>query len=460
MSNGAPKSNRRLMTITFVLVCAGALVATAIAVVQTRRFEADARGAIDQIVARGTLVRRLEIEVEARRILIDDHIFAKDAAEMADLETQINDVDARIGADLRAFRSWGAAPRWGLTWERTLADLQALDAPIAHALALSRENRDVEARARMKDVGGRFAELRDDLEGLVGVTDQAASDGLAHLSSLKTRLEAMLTGIGVTTIVATLLLWRWTGRNVERREAEAALYARNLEARNRDLDAFAGHVAHDIRGALGTITLALTPRSRQVLGDDRTSEILLRGTRRMETLINDLLTLARVEAQGHGTCDPAIVLSDVTKALASRVEAAHAALRVSVTHAHVACSEGLLGQALTNLIDNAVKYRRPEAVPAVEISGAALDGGYELRVSDNGTGMTDDEAGHVLEPFYRAPRSQEVPGTGLGLSIVNRIAEANGGTVSVRSRLGVGSTFVLHLPLADDAAHEEGARDA
>ena len=101
---------------------------------------------------------------------------------------------------------------------------------------------------------------------------------------------------------------------------------------------------------------------------------------------------------------------------------------MAVDHAVVSCSEGLLRQALTNLTENAVKYRRPDVGPEVEISGTAIDDGYELRVSDNGVGMAADEAGHVFEPFYRSSRTQSLPGTGLGLSIATgwrkRAAEA------------------------------------
>jgi signal transduction histidine kinase len=64
----------------------------------------------------------------------------------------------------------------------------------------------------------------------------------------------------------------------------------------------------------------------------------------------------------------------------------------------------------------------------------------------------------VFQPFYRSPRIRDRPGTGLGLSIVNRVAEASGGRLSVRSTLGSGSTFVVHLPLAGAAGPGEGGR--
>jgi signal transduction histidine kinase len=452
---GAPSFNRRFLTTAFARRCAGAVLATAFALFQARRLEADARDEIVHGIARGRVVRRIAIEVEARRILIDDHIFTKDVREMSDLEGKIAGINARITSLLSSYAVWGDFRDARPTWDRTRVDLAALDAPITSALALSRANRDSEARQMMNGVSARFVQVRQDLEDLVALSDRAAQVSFARLASMRTWLTLTLLTLGLAGVVGTILVGRWAARILAARQAEAARYARDLEARNRELDAFAGRVAHDIRGALTTISLAATSSAASALSDERAREILRRGTRRMETLVDDLLTLARVEAEGHGRCDPAVVLAQVAEDMGPRVEAERADLRVAVAHAQVACSEGLLRQAMTNLIDNAVKYRRPDLPAAVEISGASSDGGYDLRVSDNGVGMTDEELGHVLEPFYRAPRARDLPGTGLGLSIVNRIAEANGGNVTVRSRVGEGTTFTVHLPLAAAPAREE-----
>jgi signal transduction histidine kinase len=85
----------------------------------------------------------------------------------------------------------------------------------------------------------------------------------------------------------------------------------------------------------------------------------------------------------------------------------------------------------------------------VEISGRPVDDRYDLRVSDNGMGMSKDDAGRVFEPFYRSPSTQDLPGTGLGLSIVKRVVQASGGTLAVETELGQGSTFIVRLPRVD-----------
>jgi signal transduction histidine kinase len=101
-----------------------------------------------------------------------------------------------------------------------------------------------------------------------------------------------------------------------------------------------------------------------------------------------------------------------------------------------------------NLADNAMKYRRTDVPPHVEISGRTYGRTYELAVRDNGIGISHEEAKMVFEPFFRASSGKSEPGTGLGLSIVKRAIEASGGKISVTSEPGSGSEFVARLPIA------------
>jgi signal transduction histidine kinase len=393
------------------------------------------------------LLGRLDHHLQKRRILIDDHIFTRDATEMTAIEAQLAMVDGDLAETIRDYYGWATLPGERPVWDRTRADLAALDEPAGRALALSRENRDVEARREMDQVGSAWALVEHDLDTLIGMNDRGAADSLARMSLIGRRLMFLLLGLGLAACAGTLLTGRWASRQVARREQEMLAHARALEARNRELDAFAGRVAHDVRGPLSTMKLAMVPLGAKLPKGDRSVEIIGRGIRRMDSLVDDLLALARVESQVSGHCDPAAVVAQVEADFAPRIAAENGALRVSVHHAEVACSEGLLRQAVTNLLDNAVKYHRPETAPEVEIFGAASDGGYDLKVSDNGVGMSAQESARAAQPFYRSPRTQDRPGTGLGLSIVNRVAEASGGTLSVQSNLGRGSTFVVRLPL-------------
>ena len=440
--------SRRFVIAALTFICASVLTVTLFGIAQTRVLEARTRDIVDDMLTSIRLIGQLDDYVEEQHVLIDDHILAILPAEMTRIEARLTTVEARIAATLRAYEPWVNQPGERATSEQTRADLLTLKEPITRVLALSRDNRDEEAQRVMKLASVQFAVVGKDFDRLIAINDQGAAASLSRFSATRFQLMLVLLGIGLAALVGTAAVGGWASRQVARREEALTLNARILEARNRELDAFAGRVAHDIRGPLMTITLATDYLAATVPQQQPTTDVLRRSMSRMEALVDDLLTLARVESQVHGRCDPGTVVAQVQEDFGARFAAEKGALRSSVAEAEIACSEGLLRQALTNLVENAVKYRRPEAPPEVEISGATIDGEYELRVSDNGAGMSADEAERIFEPLYRSPRVMGLPGTGLGLSIVNRIVEASGGEISVQSALGQGSTFIVHLKLA------------
>jgi signal transduction histidine kinase len=443
-----PTTARRLVATAFILVGAGILAATGFALVQTRDLQAGTRDIVDHMTARTHLLEEVDHLVERRRILVDDHIFDKDVPQALRLEAQIGAVDRELSIAIHDYEPWATLPGERATWEHARQSLAALDEPMAQAIALSRVNRDEEARAVMDKVAGRYEDISRDLDELTAINQKGSSESLERLAAVRDRLQYIVLLVGAIAFAATALAGVWAARQVGRREEDMARSALVLAARNRELDAFAARVAHDIRSPLASMKLAITTFTEKSLPAERSVHILRRSAQRMEALVEDLMTLALSEGASHGRCDPAQVAQQVQDDFKPRVDAARGDLRLSVAHAEVACSEGLLHQALTNLLENAVKYHRPTVPPVVEVAGGPTDGGYDLRVTDNGIGMSAEEAKRAFEPFYRAPRASDLPGTGLGLSIVNRIAEVSGGSLSLRTTVDEGSTFVMHIPLA------------
>ena len=443
------RTSRQFVRVAFALVATVVLLVTAFAMAQIRVLEGSARDVVQNMLTSVRLVGELESEVKTKQILVNEHILASETADRARLETQIAAVEAQIAATGRAYTPWINLPGEQTAWTKAQKDLRDLDGPIARVVAFSRENLDTEARWELEQAAGLFARVSQDFDQLIAINDTGAAQSLAAVSGIRRRLMITLLVAGLLAIAGIVAVGAWAELRVADREEEAARGARMLEDRNRELDAFAGRVAHDIRNPLMVIHLAADQLSELVPKDARAAELLRRGVCRMETLVDDLLTLARVEGQVRGSCDPATVAAQIQEDFATRLDGVNGKLRVTVNHAAVSCSEGLLRQALTNLTENAIKYHRPEATPEVEISGGAVDGRYDLRVSDNGLGMSAEDAGRVFEPFYRSPRTQDLPGTGLGLSIVNRVVQASGGTLSVETELGRGSTFIVRLPRVD-----------
>ena len=410
---------------------------------------------VRDMLASVQLLGELRHEVDEQRIHIDQHIVATDRAEMAKLDEGLAQSQVRLLAIERAYGPWAILPGERGVWDRVHERLRDLREPIEAALALSRLNHDVAARRAMQALIVRFGDIERDLDELVGINDRGAAMNLAEIAAIRRQLIVTLLAVGLATLIGTALIGRWAAHQVAVREDEMTRHAKALEQRNRDLDAFAGRVAHDVRGPLTHVGLAATQIEKKAPQLDREIEQLRRGSHRIESLTNDLLALAGVEARVLGHCDPAAVASQVREDFAARIGAEKGSLRVAVEPADVSCSEGLLRQALENLTENAVKYRRVDVAPEVNISGRASKGGYALRVSDNGVGLSAEEAGHVFDPFYRAPQTRGRPGTGLGLSIVRRVAEASGGGVSVESRPGLGATFVFELPLTSGRAESQ-----
>jgi two-component system, OmpR family, sensor histidine kinase SenX3 len=109
-------------------------------------------------------------------------------------------------------------------------------------------------------------------------------------------------------------------------------------------------------------------------------------------------------------------------------------------------SERDLSLLVRNLLDNAIRYTKADGTIIAAVT--TDNGSVVLRVSDTGTGIPSKDLTRVFERFYRVDRarSRETGGTGLGLAIVRHVAENHGGTVTVTSELGRGSTFEVHLP--------------
>jgi signal transduction histidine kinase len=257
-----------------------------------------------------------------------------------------------------------------------------------------------------------------------------------------------LGALAVAGIVICAVIMLRALREVRRHEEVWATTLR-LTEQNRELDAFAGRVAHDLRGPLTTISLAAGRLTEKMPEANSTGAILRRGITRMDTLIRDLLTLSRVDAPpADEASDPVAVAATVAEDFGPPTRSAGGSLDVEVDPSRVRCSEGLLRDVVGNLVENALKYRGL-ASPKIRVEGHPREAMYELRVSDNGIGMSEEEAQSAFDAFYRGPRApREVQGTGLGLSIVKRIVDVCGGTIAVDSKPGHGTTFVVDLPLA------------
>jgi two-component system phosphate regulon sensor histidine kinase PhoR len=180
----------------------------------------------------------------------------------------------------------------------------------------------------------------------------------------------------------------------------------------------------------------------------------------MHNLIDDILELSAIEA---GTVTVEIepvslrpLVGDVLTALASRAEARRIVLKNETSAEAIVNGDARrLEQMLTNLVDNAIKFNREEG--SVTVRHERKDARDRILVTDTGDGILPEHIKRIFERFYRVDRarSRAMGGTGLGLAIVKHLARAHNGEVRVQSTPGVGSTFIIELPVQTPKEAEE-----
>jgi two-component system phosphate regulon sensor histidine kinase PhoR len=219
---------------------------------------------------------------------------------------------------------------------------------------------------------------------------------------------------------------------------------------------FVANVSHEIRSPLTVVAGFIeTMGSLPLTEVERKRVLMLMGqqTQRMQTLVADLLTLAQLEGSPRPASDRWVSLAKLfgqSEADAAALSSGRHTLRFPEdSPAQLAGNEAELLSALTNLVNNAVRYT-PEGGRITVTWRLRDDGSGEVAVSDTGIGVDREHIPRLTERFYRVDgsRSRDTGGTGLGLSIVKHVVQRHGGELEVQSEVGKGSRFSLILPAA------------
>ena len=237
--------------------------------------------------------------------------------------------------------------------------------------------------------------------------------------------------------------------------------AEKLEQERERRLTFLAAVAHDMANPLMAMKMSAgLAKQRRPMSPEHWHELFDRVDRqvlRLQRMVGDLLDASRIEA---GQLELRASEQDLRALVSEAVELHHPLpkehrieLGVPEAPVWVRVDETRIAQVLNNLISNAIKYSPGGGTIRVRLES---DGEVaRLAVADEGIGIAPDELERVFEPFQRSQRvGEEIPGVGLGLSVVRRIVLAHEGSIRVRSAPGVGSTFIVSLPLAVRAAAE------
>jgi len=219
---------------------------------------------------------------------------------------------------------------------------------------------------------------------------------------------------------------------------------------------FVANVSHELKTPLAAIRGYAETLRDGALEESATArrftERILNQAQRLQALLDDLLTLSRLEGVASALELEPVDLHDLVRRAVELVSATAREKRVEIEVEEspvppLLGNAGELERLLLNLLGNAIKYNRADGKVLLRLSRS--DGEAVLEVSDTGIGIPPESILRIFERFYRVDkgRAREEGGTGLGLAIVKHVAQAHGGNVEVESRLGQGSTFRVRLPI-------------
>lgn len=246
----------------------------------------------------------------------------------------------------------------------------------------------------------------------------------------------------------------------ERKRHEKAMAERSLELQrsNAELEQFAYVASHDLQEPLRMVASyaeLLADRYQGKLDEkaDKYIGYAVDGAKRMQRLVNDLLTYSRVGTQGHPlqATDAGTVVGHALRALKQKIEEAGAKVEVE-TLPVVNADEVQLGQIFQNLIGNALKFRCPDRPPRIRIGAQQSRQGCTFFVEDNGIGIDKQYDERIFQMFQRLHDRETYEGSGIGLTIAKKIVERHGGRIWFESEPGKGTTFFFTLTAIQEKA--------
>ena len=218
---------------------------------------------------------------------------------------------------------------------------------------------------------------------------------------------------------------------------------------------FVANASHELRTPLAAVLGYVETLKDPKAGENESTrlrflDIIAKEANRMQALVEDLMSLSRIEASKHQLPTEVIDLIAIARQCIGETQAAdRLILQAEIIDARISGDAAQLAQALRNLIDNALKYGGADTPVTVRIEKGST-GWISLSVADQGEGIAPQHMPRLTERFYRADpgRSRQIGGTGLGLSIVKHIVERHRGRFDIASRLGHGTTATCIFPPA------------
>jgi PAS domain S-box-containing protein len=340
----------------------------------------------------------------------------------------------------------------------TLADSNSITATVARTGRPTRGDIDPDTLAARSEEALRPLVMRLEIHGYAVVPIRARSTVIGTLAVMRNQAGRSYTDEDVTLLqdladraglaIENARLYAQLEHRVRARTAE-------LEASNKDLEAFSYSVAHDLRAPLRAISgfsHALDEDHAERLDPDGRSYVaqIRTATTRMSQLIDDLLQLSKISRTELRRIQ--VDVSELARAVVARLRAAQPEREVEVViEPGLAASADprLLEVVLTNLLGNAWKFTGKREQPRIELAAQPGELPAVYLVRDNGAGFAPEHTGRLFSAFQRLHSEREFEGTGIGLATVLRIVHSHGGRIWAEAEVDKGATFYFTLEPAE-----------
>lgn len=280
--------------------------------------------------------------------------------------------------------------------------------------------------------------------------------------------------ITIIDINAQKVLNETLERKVRERTEELQRINEALESSNHDLQQFASVASHDLQEPLRKIHMfSKLVRDKHIAAlpeDARTYlEKIMQSSARMKSIITNVLNFSRLSAEDNNFefVDLEDIVRDLLEDLEITIRERNATIRIEST-CQIQVIRGQIRQVFQNLISNSLKFSRPGVPPVVTIESETVaekafdsekskDGGYcRITIRDNGIGFDEKFKENIFALFHRLHSKDRYEGTGIGLAIVKKILEKHSGIITANSVAGQGATFVMVLPVVQQAKKRDG----
>ncbi|MCH5208815.1 MAG: response regulator [Oscillospiraceae bacterium] len=273
--------------------------------------------------------------------------------------------------------------------------------------------------------------------------------------------------VGVILMIVIVLYYLWVTQNFREYTKQAVKQAvlteklQKAEAADRAKSMFLSNMSHDLRTPMNAIIGYTTLVQSNLDKPEKTEEYLkkiLSSSNHMLSLINDVLDMSRIESGKLNIEEKECSISDIFRDMRNIIQTQMKSKQlnffmdtIDVIDEDIYCDKLHTNQVILNLLSNAIKFTPSGGSVGLTIrqkpNAAKGFGAYEIRVKDNGMGMSEEFTKHIFEPFERERNStiSGIQGTGLGMAITKNIVDAMGGTIEVFSEKGKGTEFVINV---------------